>query len=217
MCFASDAGMKNPLLPFLALGLACGLGTYTHAQGPAFGIKGGLNMSNLYSSKADDQNTRLGFNLGVFGRTMPEDPIGLQVELLYTTKGAHTTYHGFFGLVDQDVDFNLNYLELPVLVSFRLGSVLELQAGGYAAYLLSSKVSTSGDLGSDSDNLDRDNFNSMDFGVAGGVALNLGTAQVGVRYDLGLGEIASSDGAQSVLGDAKNACAQVYLAIGLGH
>lgn len=209
--------MRTTSLPLLVLGLALGLGTAANAQGPAIGVKGGLNVSNLHVDEANDENSRIGFNLGVFGRTAPEAPIGLQVELLYSTKGTHATYSGFFGIVDQDVDFNLNYLELPVLVGFRLGSVLELQAGGYAGYLLSAKASTTGDLGSGSDDLDRDNFMSMDYGVVGGVALNLGTLQVGARYNYGLAEIADSDAAKTVLGDAKNACVQVYLGIGLGR
>ncbi|MFT3885325.1 MAG: porin family protein [Flavobacteriales bacterium] len=201
----------------VALGIALVLGISVQAQGPAFGIKGGLNVSNLHVNDANKENSRLGFNLGVFGRTDPEGPVGLQVELLYSTKGTHTTYNAFFGLVDQDVDFNLNYLELPVLVGFRLGPVLELQAGGYAGYLLSAKVKTSGDLGSGSDELDRDHFRSADFGVVGGVALNFGNAQIGARYNYGLTEIADSNGAKAVLGDAKNACAQLYVAIGLGR
>ncbi|HEX2617081.1 MAG TPA: porin family protein [Flavobacteriales bacterium] len=204
-------------LPALVLGLAVGLSTAAQAQGPAIGIKGGLNVSNLHVDEANDENSRIGFNVGVFGRTMPEEPIGLQVELLYSSKGTHTTYSGVFGIVDQDVDFNLNYLELPVLIGFRLGQMLEIQAGGYAGYLLSAKASTSGDLGSGSDELDKDNFASMDFGVVGGIALNFGTAQIGARYNFGLAEVADSDAAKAVLGDAKNACAQIYLAIGLGH
>src|SRR5262249_14443061 len=138
-------GMRTIARYSLLLGLATGPCIIASAQGPLFGLKAGVNMSNLHVDDADNENSRIGFNAGFFGRTNPDDPIGLQAEILYSTKGSHNTYHGFFGLVDQDVDFNLNYLEVPLMLSFRLAPVIEIQAGGYAAYLLSAKVSTSGD------------------------------------------------------------------------
>ncbi len=191
--------------------------TLTSAQGPAFGVKGGLNLSTLAVDQAKEENTRIGFNAGVFARTMPSSPFGLQIELLYSTRGSKASYSGFFDLIDQEVDFNLNYLELPVLASFRVGDIVDLQLGAYAAYLLSSKVTTSGDFGDGSKELDRDNFRSMDFGIAGGVGFNLGpTAQVGVRYLHGLTNIEDGGAGEVFLGDAKNRTAQVYVAFGIG-
>lgn len=186
------------------------------AQGPSMGIKGGVNLSTLAVNEADDEKGRIGFNVGVFGRTDPEQPFGLQAELLYSTKGAQAQYSGFFGLVDQEVDFNLNYIELPVLASFRLGSALEVQAGGYAGFLLSANVKTSGDLGSGEEELDKDNFQSLDYGVGGGVALNAGAAQIGLRYLHGLAEVANSDASDVILGNSTNRCVQLYVAFGLG-
>ncbi len=139
------------------------------------------------------------------------------MELLYSTKGNHTSYHAFFGLVDQDVDFNLNYLELPVLVSIRLMDVVDLQIGGYAAYLLSAKVKTSGDLGSGSDTVDKDNFKSIDAGIAGGVGFNVGeNLQVGIRYLHGLTDVVDNSTLHDVVGDAQNRCVQLYIGIGVG-
>jgi len=195
----------------------CGLLPNTsNAQGPHIGIKAGLNLSNLYSTKVDDNNMRVGFNGGLVARTMTDSPIGLQVELLYSTKGNRTTYQGFFGLVDQEVQFNLNYLELPVLVAFRFAdNAVELQAGGYAAYLLSSDVTTDGDLGSGNNTIDSDKLNAMDFGVAAGLAFNAGPIQAGARYHYGLAKIADSNEADFLLGDAKNSCIQVFVAVGI--
>jgi len=190
----------------------------TMAQGPMFGVKGGLNYSTLAVDEADDETSRWGFNLGVFARTAPESPIGLQVELLYSTKGSTTEYDLLFGLIEQELDFNLNYLELPVLASFRVGELVELQAGAYAAYLVGAAINTSGDLGTSNDELDRDDFTDFDFGVTGGLAFNLGSnAQLGVRYLHGMTNIADSDGADFVLGDSKNRCVQVYLGLGIGQ
>lgn len=194
--------------------LITGMGAVS-AQGPAFGVKGGINVASLAVNEANDESARLGVNAGLFARTAPEEPFGLQVELLYSGKGSNTTYSAFFGLIDQEVDFNLNYLELPVLASFRLGGVVDLHAGAYAGYLFNAKVSTSGDFGSGSEELDKADLNAMDFGVAGGVGFNLGPAQLGVRYLHGLSKVADSDAADLVLGDAKNRCFQAYVALGI--
>lgn len=200
----------------LAVGLLASVPVASMAQGPAFGIKGGLNMSNLYSGEVDDNNMRLGFNLGVFGRSDIEKPLGFQVELLYSTKGNTTNYSAFGGLIDQEVDFALNYLEVPVMASIRIGEgALELQAGGYVGYLLSSTVSSNGDLGSSSDELAKDNFTSMDAGLVAGAAFNAGALQFGARYAYGLSPIANSDEADFLLGDAKNSCIQLFVGLAI--
>lgn len=186
------------------------------AQGPHLGLKVGANLSNFHDNEVTDDNARFGFNVGVMGRTSADQAIGLQAELLYTTLGNRTDYSGFFGLVDQSVDFNLNYLQLPVMVSFRFAEgAFEVQAGGYAAFLLNAKVSTDGDLGDGEDDVETDNFNNMDLGLVGGLAFNAGPVQVGIRYNYGLTKISDSDAADVLLGDAKNSCAQLYLAVGM--
>ncbi|MEO8591476.1 MAG: porin family protein [Flavobacteriales bacterium] len=189
--------------------------TSAQSSGNTAGIKAGLNWSNLHVDGEDvgSENARIGFNAGIFGRLSPTEQLGIQAELLYTTKGTKVTYDG---LIDQEVTFNLAYLELPVFAAIRLGDVIELHGGVYAGYLLSSSVSSDGDLGSSSDDLDRDNFQGADYGVLGGVAVNFGPAQIGARYNYGLTNLANSDAAKAFLGDARNACAQIYLAIGLG-
>lgn len=209
--------MKSIFLNTVMLSAATLFAAPAFSQGPVFGVKGGLNYTNLAGLDADDNNARVGFNAGVFGRTDPSSVFGVQAELLYSTKGNHTTYHAFFGLVDQDVDFNLNYLELPVMASLRLAEIVDIQLGGYAAYLTSAKVKTSGDLGSDSDVLDKDNFKSIDAGIAGGVAFNLGkNAQLGIRYLHGLTDVVDNEDLHDLIGDAQNRCVQVYVGIGVG-
>jgi len=210
--------MGKPILHTI-LGLTASIAmTTATAQGPTFGVKGGLNYSTLAVDEADDETSRVGYNIGLFARTSPDRSVGLQVELLYSTKGSSTTYRTLFGLIEQEVDFNLNYLELPVLASFRVGDIVDLQLGGYAAYLLSARATSTGDLGNSTRELDRDNFRSMDFGIAGGVGFNLGpNAQVGVRYLHGLSKVADSTTANLALGDSKNRCVQLYVGFGIGQ
>jgi hypothetical protein len=86
------------------------------------GIKGGLNVSNLYVEDVDDENPRYGFHLGVYTQLFESDVFAIQPEILYSTRGTRTTYDvvGFEG----DVKFNLNYLDIPVLAVFKLVTML---------------------------------------------------------------------------------------------
>jgi Outer membrane protein beta-barrel domain len=175
------------------------------------GIKGGLNASNLYIDNVNDQNARLGFNVGVFGQILSSDAFALQLELLYSTKGSKAQYGG---TVNQEIKYNLNYLDLPVLAVFKIGEIVEIHAGGYASYLLNADISYSG-IVNGTDKINSDNLKSFDYGLSGGLGVNFGSVQVGARYNYGLVEIADSNLAKTILGSAKNSCAQVFVAFNL--
>lgn len=177
------------------------------------GVKGGLNVSNLYIDDVHDENARYGFNVGLYGQLLSSDRFALQPELLYSTKGSKAFYDN--GIATQTIKYNLNYLDVPVLAVFKLGNSAEIHIGGYASYLLSANVTYDGDFANGSEEIDKDQLKSYDYGVAGGFGLNFGPAQVGVRYNYGLVKIADSDAARLFLGDSKNSVAQVYLALNL--
>ncbi|WP_080057342.1 porin family protein [Spirosoma aerolatum] len=168
------------------------------------GLKGGLNASSLFydSQGVSDKNERIGFHVGVFAQAPIGEFFAIQPELLYMTKGASATYNvlGFSG----KNTFKLNYAELPVLATFKLGQAVELQAGPYISYLLNSNINSNGDFGTGSSAINRDNFNKVDYGIAGGLNIYFGKAFIGARYEQGLQQIANSGAAKTVLGNAKN-------------
>lgn len=208
--------MKTKSIKFLAVVvlfftvsiLAC---SSTFAQMRA-GVKGGLNVSNLYIDDIDDENARYGFNVGVYGQILSTEVFAIQPELLFSTKGSKAEYGG---LIDQTIKYNLNYLDLPVLAVFKLGKSAEIHVGPYVSYLLGANVSYSGDIANTADKIDKDNLKSFDYGLSGGFGLNFGTLQIGARYNYGLAKIADSDGAKTLLGDSKNSVAQIYLSLNL--
>jgi hypothetical protein len=151
--------------------------------------------------------------VGVYGQLFSSEAFALQPELLFTTKGSKNVYDNSF--FDQEVKFNLNYLELPVLAVFKLGKSAEIHAGPYIAYLLNANIKTEGDFGSGTDELDKDDFRAFDYGLSGGFGLNFGALQIGARYNYGLAEIQDSNDGEAMLGNAKNSVAQIYLAFNL--
>lgn len=205
--------LKTKLLSVFAMVvlLATSLDNTAVAQARA-GIKGGLNVSNLYIDDVDDNNARFGFNVGLFGQILASETFAIQPELLYSTKGSKADYEG---AINQTVKYNLNYLDLPVLAVFKLGESAEIHIGPYASYLLGANVSYSGNLASGTEKVDKDQLKSFDYGLAGGFGLNFGAVQVGARYNYGLAKIADSDAARLFLGDSKNSVAQLYLSLNL--
>lgn len=176
------------------------------------GIKAGMNVSNLYIDNVTDQNARLGFNAGIFGQLLSSEAGALQLELLYSTKGSTAQYGG---TLNQEVTYNLNYLDLPVLAVIKFGKAAEIHLGGYASYLLNANISYNGDIANGASPINKDNLTSFDYGFTGGLGANFGNVQVGARYNLGLVKIANSDDARVLIGDAKNSCAQLFIAFNL--
>lgn len=183
------------------------------------GLKGGLNASSLFydSQGVSNKSERIGFHLGVFAQAPLGEFFAVQPELLYTTKGASADYNiNFLGsTINGNNTFKLNYAELPVLATFKLGQSVELQAGPYAAYLLNSNINSNGDFGNGTSGINRDNFNKVDYGLAGGLNIYFGKALVGVRYEQGLQRIANSGAARTLLGNAKNSVGLVSVGFSL--
>ena len=178
------------------------------------GIKGGLNVSNLFIDNVNDENARLGFHIGMYGQIFSSETFAIQPELLYSTKGSLNQYNG---LINQEIKYNLNYIDLPVLAVFKLGKLIEIHAGAYASYLVNANIYYEGDIENGVDEVDKDSLKSYDYGLAGGLGVNFGSGfQVGTRYNYGLVKIADSDGAKALIGDAKNSCAQLFVAFNFG-
>ena len=199
--------------------------TVTNAQAqqrPRVGFKGGLNLSNLYAENVNDENARFGWHAGFYTQLFSSEAFAIQPEINYSTKGTGVTYASAStgtGTVkfDHDQKFNLAYLDIPVLAVFKLGTAAEIHAGPYWSYLLHADIkNNNGDANNEFTTIDRDNFDDWDYGLVGGIGFNLGkSAQLGVRYNYGLNEIARSTGAKAVFGNAKNQVAQLYLAFNL--
>lgn len=178
-------------------------------NGLRVGIKGGLNVTNLWTDEVSDDNARYGFHVGVYTQLFESDVFAIQPEILFSTKGAkfEDDADGFEG----SLDFNMNYLDIPVLAVFKLGDAAEIHVGPYFGYLLSAKANIDGDIDFEEDNIDRSNFKTWDYGISAGVGFNAGPVQIGARYNYGLQKIADSDEAEFVLGDAKHSNAQLYI------
>ncbi|MFV8326488.1 porin family protein [Flavobacterium sp. ZS1P14] len=182
-------------------------------SGTKFGIKGGVNFSNLYTDNVDDNNVLTGFNVGLYAKVPLANNISLQPEIAYTGKGAELVYNN--ALVSGTAQFKLDYIEVPLLLVVNVTKNFNIHAGPYAAYLISGKTTDKSDNGNYNfeDNINTDDFNRFDAGLAGGVGLDFEPVSFGVRYNYGLTKIGkdnSSNGFTSP--DAKNSVLSFYAA-----
>ena len=211
--------MKNSKkLIFASLTLSFMAFTTVQAQEDAtkFGIKGGVNFSNFYTDNVDDNNVLTGFNLGLFAKMPVSENISFQTEISYTGKGAELVYNN--AIVNGTAQFKLNYIEVPLLLVVNLTQNLNIHAGPYAAYLISGKTTNKSDSGSYNfeDNVNVDDFNRFDAGLAGGVGLDLESVSFGVRYNYGLTKIGKDDPNSNFTSpDAKNSVLSVYASFAL--
>lgn len=181
----------------------------------AFGVKGGVNWSNLWVKEVNDQNARFGFHVGLFGRFATPHSLGFQIEALYDQKG--NSVHKSIGVIDQQITYKLDYVTVPLLVVIPLGDVAEIHGGAYLAYMVLSQTTSNGDLGDVSKDPKDSKFNGFDYGLVGGLAINAGKmVQLGMRYEHGLNEVSKNDVSRYVLGSSKNSTLQAYIALALG-
>lgn len=76
------------------------------------------------------------------------------------------------------MNFNMSYIDMPVFAVLRPVEVLEVYAGPYLGFMLNSNIKYSGAIEGEEE-LGRDHFKTLDYGVAGGVGVFCGGVCVG--------------------------------------
>lgn len=210
--------MKNHIL-ILVISVFISFAAIAQDNNFRLGIKGGLNLSNLNSEDTDDENMRAGFHAGIFSKIPLTENISFQPELTYSIKGAKLEYNNT--VFSGKADFRLDYVDITALAVFNITPNLNIHAGPYVGLLSLAKIKNDTDNSSAFDfeeELDTDDFNKTDFGLAAGIGVDLDRVSAGIRYDLGLmtvGKEREFFGTDYTFPDAKNRVIQVYLGISL--
>lgn len=203
--------MKKKILTTLCL---LGFISLSNAQessttGARFGVKGGVNFTNLYVDNVDDTNMLTSFNAGFFVELPITQGIAIVPELNFSRKGSEVqntllteTYKS---------KFKLSYLEMPVLLKLNLVPNFNLHAGPYVAYLLNAKTDVVDENGDrvESFEYDTDDFNKIDYGLSAGLGFDFNNFGIGARYNYGLSEINKDNNANG----AKNSAFNLYVAL----
>lgn len=104
------------------------VGTTAFSQSIDLGIKAGANFANI--SDASGLSNKTGFQAGIFGGIKFSDKLGIQADLLYSQQGAK-----FSG-----GDFDLSYVNVPVVLKYYLFQGLNLQAGPQFGFVVDDNI-----------------------------------------------------------------------------
>ncbi len=81
-------------------------------DGPAWGLKAGLNGSSFYGDDSGPMKTRFGAIVGGYVEYPVTELISLQGEVLYSMKGWKNEEYGIL----YEISYRINYIEIPMLV-----------------------------------------------------------------------------------------------------
>ncbi len=162
--------------------LITGVASAQHANAPRgqvnLGIKGGLNMYNIYNDNSTKYDQRTGFHFGLLGHIHINSQWALQPEIVYSAQGAK----------DGSTKYNLDYINVPVLLQYMFDNGFRLQGGPQLGLLVRA------------DN--KSNYNPIDLGISIGASYIFPPTAFGLdaRYNLGLSNINKDSSVKSING-----------------
>ena len=161
---------KIALLIIMAV---CGL---SQVRGQDFGVKAGYNYST-FSGETSSLSTiegLSGFYIGGLVELPISNVLSIQPELIFSRQGValRQEIKGFgFNVSINNADIRLDYLNIPVMAKVNLGPLF-LQGGVQFGFLVSKPKVNRLPNTSLFTLLDKDSYNSFDFGVGVGLGFN---------------------------------------------
>jgi hypothetical protein len=173
----------------LSVLLVCVLLTQATMAQFHIGFKGGTNITKIDGKSFRDE-FRYGYHLGGFAEIGLGGKLGIQPEVLfsqYQSRVDSTFSHVYQNAVDFSSYKNvkLNYLSIPLLLNYKLGSFMSLQAGPQYAILIdqNKNLLQNGKAA----------FKDGDFSLLAGAQISISKIRVTGRYFVGLSNVSDID------------------------
>ena len=159
---------------------------HSYAAHTEFGVKGGLNVSNVSVDGSTNPDAKLSGYLGLLAHIHLSQQFAFQPELLFSGQGYKYTVSG------TEYKVPLNYITLPLLGQFMFGDGFRVETGPQPGVLVAAHVKSGGN----SVNI-KDDTKSFDLSWIFGIGyLTKSGFGVDARYNLGLTDV--DDGGGSV-------------------
>ncbi len=174
--------------------IACAfVGSYSNAQMQMneeddelrirLGAKVGMNHSNVYDSEGEDfaADGKIGFAAGAFVSIPIGRYLGFQPEVMFSQRGFSGN-GAVFGM-PYGMKRTSNYLDVPLLFSFRPAPFISILVGPQYSYLLSQRddfESSAFDFMVEEE-FDNDNIRKNTLCFVGGIDVNVGHFVIGAR------------------------------------
>ena len=122
--------LKNPIImkKLIVAIITLFIGTNAFSQEIDLGVKAGVNFSKI--SDVDNLSNKTGFQAGVFAGIKFTDKVGVQADVLYSQQGAEFDYG----------KFDVNYVNIPIVLKYYLVQGLNLQAGPQFGFVLDDDI-----------------------------------------------------------------------------
>jgi len=149
------------------------------------GVKAGTNITKIEGQAFKDE-FRYGYHAGAFLEIGLGDKFGIQPEVLFNQVSSRLDSN-FSHIYQNAVNFNtyrdvkLKYLSIPLVLNYKLGNVLSLQAGPQFGILMSGDKTLLQN--------GKEAFKNGDFSMLGGAQINLSKLRLTGRYVIGLNNI----------------------------
>ncbi|MEO5788722.1 MAG: porin family protein [Gelidibacter sp.] len=158
-----------------------------------FGVKGGVNLSNITGDDVGDLDSRTSFHLGLFLEIPISERFSFQPEVLYSGQG--------FNLNDK-AEYKLDYIQVPLMAKVYLIKGLYAEAGPQFGFKVKEEVDyDSGAMGTVEVDPDDSVIKNFDTNLALGAGYKFDNGfSLSARYNLGLTSIIKDDA--FLIGDA---------------
>lgn len=149
------------------------------------GVKAGANITKI-EGRAFQDEFRYGYHAGGFLEIGLGNKFGIQPEVLFNQVSTRVD-SSFKNIYQNAVDFSnykdvkLQYISIPLLLSYKVGNVLSLQAGPQFGILMNGDKTLLQN--------GQEAFKSGDFSMLGGAQINVSKLRLTGRYVVGLNNI----------------------------
>ncbi|MDP2415080.1 porin family protein [Daejeonella sp.] len=110
------------------------------AEAQTFGIKGGVNFSNIIKTNDRNFNTEFkpGLNAGLFVDIPVVEGLAFSPELMFSQKGYKTTGTSLLGVANE-YSVTSNFIEIPILAKISAADKFSIYVGPQVSFLASTK------------------------------------------------------------------------------
>ncbi len=179
--------MKRILLSSALFAVTFLIVSSSSAQGLRLALHAGGNMGKIDGKSFKDEY-KLGYHLAVAPEIMFSKKWGIQPEVMFsqTNSTTTTTFEDLYKISSKELkDVKLNYLSIPLLLSFRPVSFFTFQAGPQFSILMNDHKTFLQN--------GKEAFSNGDFSMVGGAQINILRLRLYGRYVVGLSNINDID------------------------
>jgi hypothetical protein len=171
--------MKKMILGFLLFSPLVAFGQ--------FGVKAGLNFSNVTNTSSISHSNETGYNVGVFLAPKSKSILSSKTELILSKQGYNYSTNTQGGSAD------LLYIMLPTYMCINITRFFQIHIGAQMAYLINAKADSTTTSGSTDPLTDAiQYYNRFDYGLGGGVEVHpFKGLLIGARMNISLANLYS--------------------------